>query len=43
MTNKLTTSYIMPNIEVVEAIIEVGFQGSSNIEDPIEDETQGWD
>lgn len=43
MTNKLITSYIAPNIEVEEAIVEFGFQGSSNIENPIEDETQGWD
>jgi hypothetical protein len=42
MTNKLTISYIAPQIEVVEAIVEAGFATSSNVEDPIENGTQGW-
>ena len=42
MNNKLITSYIAPEIEVVEAIVEVGFATSSNVEDPVENGTQGW-
>ena len=42
MNNKLITSYLAPEIEVIEAIVEVGFATSSNVEDPVENGTQGW-
>jgi hypothetical protein len=34
--------YLTPEIEVVEVAIEMGFEGSSNVEDPMEDPTQRW-
>ena len=34
--------YCTPEIEVVETIVEQGFSASSNVEDPIEGEEQGW-
>lgn len=42
MLNELINSYLAPEIEVVEVIVEAGFQNSSNVEDPVENETQGW-
>lgn len=34
--------YCAPEVEVVETIVEQGFSASSNVEDPIEGEEQGW-
>ena len=34
--------YCAPEVEVVATIVEQGFSASSNVEDPIEGEEQGW-
>jgi hypothetical protein len=41
MNTKFYAGYLAPEIEVVEAVVEAGFQ-ESNLEDPIVDETQSW-
>ena len=44
MNKKFYAYYLAPEVEVVEAVVEEGFQNSNpNVEDPEEDETQGWD
>ena len=44
MNKKFYAYYLAPEVEVVEAVVEAGFQTSNpNVEDPEEDETQGWD
>ena len=40
-TNQLW-GYLVPEIEVVEVTIEAGFSATSNVEDPTEKPTQGW-
>ena len=42
METKFYNFYIAPTIEVVEAAVEAGFAESENLEDPVEDEIQGW-
>ena len=42
METKFYNFYLAPSVEVVEAQVEVGFAESENLEDPVEDETQGW-
>ncbi|MBO5672450.1 MAG: hypothetical protein J6R81_04695 [Alistipes sp.] len=39
--NKFYANYFAPEVEIVEAVVEAGFQ-ESNLEDPIVDETQSW-
>ncbi len=43
-TNNVEKNYLTPEVEVVETLVEAGFQNSnsSNVEDPIEDGVQGW-
>ena len=41
MNTKFYESYLAPEVEIVEAVVEAGFQ-ESNLEDPIVDETQSW-
>ena len=38
---KYRKEYTSPEVEIVEAVVEAGFQ-ESNLEDPIVDETQSW-
>lgn len=42
MLNEFINSYIAPQVEVIETVVEVGFANSSNVEDPIEDDIKGW-
>ena len=42
MDSKFFLSYLAPDAEVVTVAVEHGFDGSSNFEDPKEDEPQGW-
>ena len=42
MNSKFYFSYLAPDVEVVEIIVEAGFTASSNVEDPYEDAEQGW-
>ncbi len=42
MSQKFYKFYLAPAVEVIEISVELGFQGSSNVEDPKEDETLGW-
>ena len=42
METKFYDFYLAPSIEVVEAQVEAGFAESENLEDPVEDEIQGW-
>jgi hypothetical protein len=42
MNSKFFDYYLKPTIEVVEVIVEAGFNVSSNIEDPLENPTQNW-
>ena len=41
---KNTMSYVTPEVEVVEAMVEAGFsQSEGNLEDPVVDDyIQGW-
>ena len=34
--------YQTPLLEVVETTVELGFSSSTNVEDPIEDDTSSW-
>lgn len=43
MNKKFYAYYLAPEVEVVEAVVEAGFQTSNpNVEDPFEDSTQDW-
>lgn len=41
MNTKFYAGYLAPEVEVVEAVVEAGFQ-ESNLEDPVVDDTQSW-
>ena len=42
VSSKFYDYYLAPDIEVVKILVEAGFQTSSNIEDPVEDNFQNW-
>ena len=42
MNSKFYFSYLAPDVEVVEIIVEAGFTASSNVEDPTIGDEQDW-
>lgn len=42
MTTHFHNEYIAPDIEVVDIAVEAGFESSSIVEDPEEDDVEMW-
>jgi hypothetical protein len=42
MKTKFYEEYEAPNIEIIAIAVEAGFEASSDMEDPWEDDTEMW-